>query len=261
MDIAFNDFVRRIEKRVSEPVNVMEIGPLTYAVDLSAYNLTVYYYLPGSVRFRSADISVKKYIHLDEDIWLNKSDLVLNRILNKIGQAHRVAARSGIVARIDKKTTISFLEEHHLHSPTPGKYRYGLFVEGELMSIAVFSGGRLMRHTDAYRSFECIRFCTKQGYVVVGGLSKLLKAFSRDFQPSDVMTYVDLDWSDGRLYEKLGFENAGLTEPQHYLVNRENHQRIIYKAGVTSSSVLEDNENCYVVANSGSLKMIKRYFV
>lgn len=257
---AFNTLIQQLEARCSTTFQVAAMSSNIYSIDFSYHNLVIYYYLPESTRIHLDRASSKKaIIHLDEDRWLNRGDLVINRILNRLGQVERLYGRTGVVARIDKKTTLSFLEEHHLHTPIPGKYRYGLFIDGELMSIGVFSGGRLMRHTEGYRSFECIRFCTKQGYVVVGGLSKLLKAFSQDFRPSDVMTYVDRDWSDGRGYEKLGFERVGYTEPQYYLIDRKNHQRTAYQPESAETKEILKKGSHYLLANSGSTKMIKRY--
>ncbi|ULT28536.1 hypothetical protein KUH03_19615 [Sphingobacterium sp. E70] len=87
-----------------------------------------------------------------------------------------------------------FLVEHHLQTALPGKYRYGLYEQGELVSIAVFSGGRRMNDkNEEYRSFELLRFCNKSGYNVIGGLSKLITAFAKDFHPGDIMTYTDRD--------------------------------------------------------------------
>lgn len=261
MDSAFKDLLSRLEDKVSTSISVVEVSPLIYRVDLLNHDLMINYYLPESGRLNEAYTNFeKRCIHLDEDIWLNKGRLVLNRILNKIGQTQRIHARKGVVARIDKRTTIDFLEEHHLHAPLPGKYRYGLFVNGELLSIAVFSGARLMRHTKGYRSFECIRFCTKQCYNIVGGLSKLLKAFCRDFNPNDIMTYVDRDWSNGNSYEKMGFERSGKTAPQVYVVDRRSHHRIPYTSELADALTDECSQDSYLVANSGSLKMIKPYF-
>lgn len=257
---AFNALIQQLETRCSISFQVVEMSSNIYSIDFSWYNLVIYYYLPESTRIHLNNSSSKKAtVHLDEDLWLSKSDLVVNRVLNRLGQVERLYARTGVVARIDKNTTLSFLEEHHLHKPIPGKYRYGLFIDGELMTIGVFSGARLMRHTEGYRSFECIRFCTKQGYLVIGGLSKLLKTFSHDFRPSDVMTYVDCDWSDGRVYEKLGFERVSYTKPQYYLIDRESHQRIAYKPEPAGTMEIPKNGNLYLLANSGSMKMIKRY--
>src|SRR5690606_13769647 len=116
------------------------------------------------------------------------------------------------------------------------------------------SGGRLMRHSENYRSFECLRFCSKQRLVIIGGFSKLLKAFVLDFKPNDIMTYVDADWSNGSKFEKLGFIKILVTEPQIFFVNREDSKRTALQETENQDNL---NSSFYKVANSGSIKMIK----
>src|SRR5690606_26961847 len=129
--------------------------------------------------------------HIDQDQILKNASKICFRLYALLGGGKVVYGRQTAAARLEQKAALAFLEEHHLQVALPGKYRYGLFHAGELVSVAVFSGGRRMRDkADGYRSFELLRFCHKSGYRVVGGLSKLLKAFITDFQPGDIMTYV-----------------------------------------------------------------------
>ncbi|MGN1226404.1 MAG: hypothetical protein ACI4TL_04115, partial [Candidatus Cryptobacteroides sp.] len=52
---------------------------------------------------------------------------------------------------------------------------------------------------------------------VMGGMGKILNEFVKDYQPGDIMTYVDASRSDGASYLELGFkeiervERAGFT--------------------------------------------------
>ena len=66
------------------------------------------------------------------------------------------------------------------------------------MAVATFSGGRTLKFGDRknQRSYELIRFATLKEFVVIGGFDKLLKAFCKEHQPDDIMTYADRDWSD-----------------------------------------------------------------
>ena len=145
-------------------------------------------------------------------MWVKKPQIILSRIKSKLGLARKIHARQTVVARINKAQAMQFQEDYHLQGPLPGKYRYGLFLGGELVSVAVFSGGRRMRtytEEEDLRSFELLHFCHKKDLVVVGGLSKLLRSFVQDFEPGDIMTYVDRDWSDGASFERLVFEIVG----------------------------------------------------
>jgi len=55
---------------------------------------------------------------------------------------------------------------------------------------------------------------------VVGGASKLLKRFIADHSPKSIKTFADNRWSDGALYDTLGFTYDGDVPPmQHYVEN------------------------------------------
>jgi hypothetical protein len=216
--------------------------------------LSVIYYFAGASKSK-VTFPEEKLIHLDHDVWLRSAPLVCSRLKVRVGLGERMYARKGVVARVDKMRAINFQREHHLQQAVAGKYRYGLFIDGELTALMVFSGGRLMQHTEGYRSFECLRFCTKQGTVVIGAFSRLMAFFILEFKPDDIMTYVDKDWSDGSKFTQLGFVAAGETGPQRFWVHRTDFERISEKDYTKLSEA--DKRAYYSVQNSGSLKMVR----
>lgn len=194
-------------------------------------------------------------IHIDIDLVLSSSTKIIRRLCSLLGRGNVIYARETIVARIDKKASLDFQTEHHLQTSLPGKYRYGLYLNGELISIAVFSGGRRMnnRPTD-YRSYELLRFCHKSGYRVVGGLSKLIKSFQKDFTPGDIMTYVDTDWSQDSNLQTLGFVETGETEPQSFWISGLTRIHISNTEQLTK--LQSEYPNGYIKKNSGSKKLV-----
>lgn len=243
-----------IEGLTGERSALEVLSPSILFFPVQTGELSIVYYLAGA---RKTGLQVKpgKLIHLDQDVWLKNPEQVRKRLKVRIGQGERLYARKGVVARLDKKRAVEFQQEHHLQQAVPGKYRYGLFIEGELTAIMVFSGGRLMRHTEGYRSFECLRFCSRQGTVVIGAFSRLMAFFIKEFSPDDIMTYVDKDWSDGAKFAQMGFVPAGETEPQRFWVNHQNFQRLSEKEYDKLPQPVQGNY--YPVDNSGSLKMVK----
>lgn len=232
------------EKKIEEKHIVLH----AYGLDLS-----LVIYLPDAgARLPQA---LTRTIHIDYDQLLADFDKLCARLASLHGNGQVIYARKTVAARIDKRVTVSFLEEHHLQSATPGKYRYGLFHDGELVSIAVFSGGRRMRdQREGYRSFELIRFCHKSNFRVVGGLSKLLKAFIVDFQPADIMTYVDRDWSQDSNLSALGFKKVGTLAPQCYQVMNGRRQHISDPKYI--ETVSRNPSEGYFICNSGSTKLL-----
>ncbi|MFC3197177.1 hypothetical protein ACFOET_06105 [Parapedobacter deserti] len=229
-----------------------------YAEDLP---ISVVYYLSGAER-RVTVSNGTRCIHVDEDLWITKPDILLSRLAALGGQARRIHARNTVAARIDKPTALAFQEEHHLQVSLPGKYRYGLYHQGELVAAAVFSGGRKMEgKPENYRSYELLRFCHKQGLQVVGGFSKLLDAFEQEFMPGDIMTYADKDWSDGSSYRNTGFIIVGEIEPQVFWVDTRTMKRYYESTlppDIANKSIEERRKRGYnPVYSAGSIKLVK----
>jgi hypothetical protein len=214
----------------------------------------------------------QRIIHLWEDVYTLKQDLVDARILAMTGTFTRLHARHCIIKRIDKPTADNFLKINHLQDTVTAKFKYGLFLkpqyverfmgdvvcgdtnngtepnEPKLIAVATFSGGRTMKVGEraGKRSYELIRFASLQRFVVMGGMDKLLKKFTEEHDPDDIMSYADRDWSDGRSYNKLGFAKIENSLPQIFYINPRTLER---------KSINE--ANFFKAFNAGSLKFIK----
>ncbi|WP_157278606.1 hypothetical protein [Olivibacter sitiensis] len=231
----------------------------TYYLQCVGHRFAIVFYFRDADTLQNAMLAESNQtahiVYIYEDDWRNKQAIIIGRLMAYVGKAVRIHARACSVVRLDKQCTIDFLRENHLQVPLAGKYRYGLTYKEQLVAIAVFSGARRMHkeHGSQHRSFELIRNCNKNGSLVVGGLSKLIKHFVKDFRPNDVMTYVDRDWSDGSAFAKLGFVLAGVTEPHGFWVDGRTWVR-------TEQNRIDkdrfDRENFYCLRNRGSLKMI-----
>lgn len=228
----------------------------------------------------SEDFSVhqSRLIHLWEDVWYAKTQVVKSRLLALLGRSTRIHARLCQVQRIDKPTVDKFLTSNHLQVITNAKFKYGIFIKpsyfsryqqilishhsanrppiptphsSSLVAAATFSAARTVhREGQPYRSVELIRFANLRGCTVVGGLDKLLKAFINEHHPDDIMTYADRDWSDGRGYEKVGFQRVEVTPPQTFLLDIQNQIRHYPKR-------LHDIPSDWIsIENAGNLKYL-----
>jgi len=193
-------------------------------------------------------------IHLWEDWWKFYSEKVKSRINSLLGNSIRIHGRETIIKGINNDELISFLDRNHLHIPIKAKYKYGLFFNEELESVMSFSKGRPMNRDEViYDSYELLRFCNKLNHTVVGGFTKLLNHFIQSVSPDDIMTYVDMDWSDGTTYEMAGFMLQGQLPPMEFLLDMSTGKRIYpgEKQLLQSASIKK-------VYNSGSYKYIKK---
>ena len=67
---------------------------------------------------------------------------------------------------------------------------------------------------DKKYSVELLRLCTKPGYTVVGGASKLFKFATEDYGLNNIISYCDLSKFTGDVYEQLGMKLVRTTPPQ-----------------------------------------------
>ena len=163
-------------------------------------------------------------VHLWEDQWLEHDGIVQSRILAMLGRARRIFARTTRVHRIDKAACDAFLLENHLWGATKARYRYGLYAnkgEGDLVAVASFSPRWNLRrygHENPRASHELIRYCSRRGTTVVGGISKLLSAFIADADPDEIVTVIDRDWGSGEGWQTLGFRPLKKLPPVTFYV-------------------------------------------
>jgi hypothetical protein len=90
----------------------------------------------------------------------------------------------------------------------PFSYSFGFFVGDELVSVAAFSKPRYRKDYE----FELIRFANKKHTTTIGFLGKVLSVF----RPKSLISYADLMFSDGKVYEKLGFTKLSVTQPGYF---------------------------------------------
>ncbi|OIN58605.1 hypothetical protein [Arsenicibacter rosenii] len=272
---------------------------LVHAVDLATYRAVIQSSgsIPDSRFFQQLSEHLAQdgwqTIHLWEDVWQTKPTIVRSRLQALTGQSERIPARLTQVQRIDRPTLDQFLTTHHLQVPTQSKYKYGLFLPKRyfrvlspdfrmqyirdtddelLVAVATFSFPRsVTRHDQPFRSYEMVRFANHLFSTVVGGLDKLLKAFIADqyslHPPAeghpliDVMTYADRDWSDGRSYERLGFERVGMTVPQPFWLDPAGNMRYYphrLPEGLTEAGL--PGRGFIPIVNAGSIKFIKPFY-
>lgn len=210
-------------------------------------------------------------IHIYEDDWIYKKEIIKSNILYLLGRSERIYAMKCKVREVSSKNASLFLEENHIQGYANSKIRLGLYYKDsqsksdKLVSLMTF--GRLRKklgQKSKEYSFELLRFCNKLNTTIIGGADKLFKHFLNNYQPKEVISYADRSWSNGELYEKLGFELIDVTKPNYYYVIndlRENKIRyrkdILIKEGFDASLTEHEimlNREIYRIYDSGSLK-------
>ena len=209
-------------------------------------------------------------IHIFEDEWIEKNDIVKSRISNLFGIHNKVIyARNCIVTQIYSNISKQFQEENHIQGSINAKINLGLYYNDELVSLMTFGKSRFSKKYE----WELLRFCNKLGYHIPGAASKLLKHFERNYNPKSLISYADRRWSRGKLYEALGFTLDHISEPNYWYLtpktlNRFSRQRfqknklkeILPKFDETMTEVENMLANDYDrIFDCGNLVYVKTY--
>jgi hypothetical protein len=164
-----------------------------------------------------------RLIQVFEDEWADKRPIVLSRIDAITGRSPSVMGRKCEVVRLDSLEARKFLEAHHIDGFANTMLHYGLTHQGDLLGVASF-GKRALGRPDQWSEWEHIRYASKNR--VVGGFSKILKRFLSDSGAERLISYCDLRYGDGSLYEACGFKLLGITGPDYWWVPSGKVERV-----------------------------------
>jgi hypothetical protein len=209
-------------------------------------------------------------IHIYEDDWLYKQEIVKSRILNLLGKSKRIYARKCLIREINYKECKDFLQANHIQGNCISKVNYGLFYENDIVAIITFGALRKVLGFEAVKdTWELLRYCNKINFTVVGGFNKLLQYFLKQYNPIRIITYADRSWTfnnDNTVYDKAGFQFEAITIPNYfYVVNKMKMNRFLFRKselvkkgedGDKSERQIMLEKKIYRIYNSGNLKYI-----
>jgi len=159
-----------------------------------------------------------RLIHVWEDDWLFKNDIVKEKIKAKLGVSDkkRVYARKCEIKEVPSKDAFTFMEINHIQGKTFGSKWVGLYFEGCLVACVGYKN-------KGNGVYDITRYATSEN--VIGGFGKLLKHLQRTLDWTEFFTYASMDYSVGDVYEKTGFVLERVTDPQMFYVKNQKRYR------------------------------------
>lgn len=148
-------------------------------------------------------------ITLYEDEWVERQQQVISKLksLLNVDDRGRIYARNTTIVSVSTSTKRNFLNQYHLQGDGPGSITYGLLFKDQLVACVTFI-------KQQKNIFALNRYATSCH--VVGGFSKLLKHFQRHYEWKQLISFADLRWSDGNLYETTGWTLDKILPPDYY---------------------------------------------
>jgi hypothetical protein len=183
-------------------------------------------------------------IHLWEDNLDYNFEIIKSMILNKINMSiYKIWARKCIIKEVcDNNVIKEFLNKNHIQGYASSSVKVGLYHNEELVSLMTFKKSK-----DKY---DLNRFCNKLNTSVVGGASRLLKYFNRNYS-NKIFTFSDNSYSNGDLYKTLGFDIEYNLKPDYKYV--QNNIRI-HKFNFRN----KDTSVLYRIYDAGKVKYYMR---
>lgn len=198
-------------------------------------------------------------ITVAEDMWRRAGTMMRSRILAHLGIFRKIYARDCRIMKISKDVADNFLAGRHSYGKASYRHCYGMFLDrerpgyglqkGDLAAVACFSNARRWKKDGStVTSYEWVRYASCPDMRIPGGMSKMLRHFISGIHPDDIMSYADLEWSEGDTYRRLGFIQEERRPAVTFAVDTLTWERIpLAKAG-------DRNINTRYFINRGSIK-------
>lgn len=146
-----------------------------------------------------------RLIHVREDQWRDKRDIVKSIIASSIGvYKERIYARKCTFMPISNKTANGFLDRSHVKGGCKCAKSFGLLHNGKLVQVVTFRAK--FCNTKGGKRLELARMASLLDTQVLGGFSKLMKESLKMMGKTECESFVDL-----ALFNCTGYASSGWT--------------------------------------------------
>lgn len=151
-----------------------------------------------------------RLIHIWEDEWLNKPDIIKAYLRRVLGvSSRRINARDCSVLAVKSRVVKEFLNEHHLQGGDRGGDGFALYYKDELVAVAIASR---VQGVTTHR--ELARWCVKSDVSVLGGFTKVLARFNEP-----LISFCDTAKHMGNGYGLAGWETQSTGDISFWYTN------------------------------------------
>lgn len=149
----------------------------------------------------------------------------------------RIRAHECNIVKCSKQTEENFLNRYHYQGYRPSIECYALKYDDRIVEMMTFCTPRYNKSYD----WELLRLCTKEGFQVLGGASKLLKAFMSEHS-GNVISYCNESKFQGNVYEALGFQKTSVCKSYHYEKDGKSFHRSNFQKRILVNQGFDPNK-------------------
>lgn len=190
-----------------------------------------------------------RLIHIFEDEWMFKKDIVKSMLLSIIGNVeNKISVDECVIDNVDLRDAIDFLNDNHIEGYCESDFAYGLSYKDELVYVMTF------RCVDDIGHFEITRSCNKINTIIDEPIPVVLNYFIEVMYPNKLSVYIDRRWNNGNEYQSVGFSFIKNTEPNCYkIVDRKRNL-------IEPSDIINENDKKTRIIFDCGYSLYEMYF-
>ena len=161
-----------------------------------------------------------RLIQIWEHELTTNSTIIFSRLSHVLGfnKPNIIGARKCQISNITASQAREFFNQHHLQGFHASGYYQGAWYQGTIIAAISIGKARYTKNAD----WELTRFAIASGYSVPGVLSRLLHTSRDDLGSSRLVSYANLSWGHGNLYQQQGFQFSHFTSPNYFYFKNVN---------------------------------------
>ena len=257
--LIFNNSYEKVDLYCESKKIAIDINPtVTHNTQFNPFHPANVSHITTTYHFNRAKEAEENGWFLYQIFDWDDEEKILRQLKSIFGLNKKVYARNCVVKVVEKNEANLFFDKWHSQGRAESIVNYGLFYDNNLISVMSFGRARFNKNAQ----YELIRYAGSD-INVVGGASKLLKTFIRDYSPKSILTYSDYAKSQGKVYEKIGFDffgYAGLTalyaplnkEGIAYKTQRASREYKKYGKGFSSCKEYFNSKHWYRINDAGN---------
>ena len=162
-------------------------------------------------------------IHIFQDEWLLKKDLVKKKLAHLLGKnvGDKIYARKTQIRSVSGAEVKEFLNNNHIQGFQPAKYHFGSYYNNRLVAVMSLSELRKALGAAAKKdTLEIVRYATDVSTICIGMFSKFISHITKVLKISTLLSYADRRWtkSCNNIYTKNNFTLNSISGPNYWYI-------------------------------------------
>ena len=184
-------------------------------------------------------------IHIFEDEWLNKKNVVKAKIKKYLGLSKRADSEKFSIKNVDKIEKTNFVKKNSLYKNTESDIDIGLYDNNKLIY--------LLSLKKEQNNYSIVTDCEDKDFTVEKAFIKLLDHTSKKYGIGSFIYTHNLNWPVEGKIKHSGFYKKYITEPEFTYVTKSNPKnRYVSKKAIKNKTV-------HKIYDCGTIKFEKEY--